>query len=109
MKLVMAIIHDEDAYEIMDILGEKSYMVTKLASTGGFLRAGNTTLICGVTEDRLGELMDIIEQKCKSRKQLAPTSAPGLYGKESYIPYPVEITVGGATVFVMDVAEFKKF
>ncbi|MCL2618425.1 MAG: cyclic-di-AMP receptor [Defluviitaleaceae bacterium] len=109
MKLVMAIIHDEDAYEIMDILGDKGYMVTKLASTGGFLRAGNTTLICGVTEDKIPELMDIIEQKCKARKQLAPTNTPALYGKETYIPQPVEITVGGATVFVLDVFEFKKF
>ena len=109
MKLVMAIIHDEDAYQIMDILGEKGYMVTKLASTGGFLRAGNTTLICGVTEDRIEELMDIIEQKCKSRKQLAPTNVPALYGKETYLPYPIEVMVGGATVFVLDVADFKKF
>ena len=108
MKLVLAIIHDEDAYQIMDILGERGFMVTKLASTGGFLRAGNTTLICGVTEDRIAELMELIEQKCKSRKQLAPTNVPALYGKETYLPYPAEITVGGATVFVMDVAEFKK-
>jgi len=108
MKLVMAIIHDEDAYQIMDILGEKGFMVTKLASTGGFLRAGNTTLIIGVTDDRMTELMDLIEQKCKSRKQLAPTNVPALYGKESYLPYPVEITVGGATVFVLGVEEFKK-
>ena len=108
MKLVMAIIHDEDAYQIMDILGEKGFMVTKLASTGGFLRAGNTTLIIGVTDDRMAELMDLIEQKCKSRKQLAPTNVPALYGKESYLPYPVEITVGGATVFVLGVEEFKK-
>ncbi|MCL2674181.1 MAG: cyclic-di-AMP receptor [Defluviitaleaceae bacterium] len=108
MKLVMAIIHDEDAYQIMDLLGEKGFMVTKLATTGGFLRAGNTTLICGVSDDRLEELKDLIEQKCKARKQLAPANVPALYGKETYLPYPVEVTVGGATIFVMGVEEFKK-
>ena len=63
MKLVMAIIHDEDAFQIMDLLSEKGFQVTKLASTGGFLRAGNTTLICGVSEERIPELMEIIEKK----------------------------------------------
>ena len=109
MQLVMAIIHDEDAYSIMDLLGEQGFSVTKLASTGGFLRAGNTTLICGVPEGRIDELMEIIGQKCKSRKQLAPTSSPALYGKEAFSTQPVEITVGGATVFVMEVSQFRKF
>ena len=108
MKLVLAIIHDEDAYQVMDLLSEKGFTVTKLASTGGFLRAGNTTLICGVSEDKIDEFMDVVEQKCKSRKQLAPTTMPSLYGKDVYHPYPLEITVGGATVFVVDVEKFKK-
>lgn len=109
MKLVMAIIHDEDAFQIIDLLNENGYSVTKLASTGGFLRAGNTTIICGVEDDKVGELVDIIETKCHSRKQITSVNSTHVNSTENYIPYPVEVTVGGATVFVLDVEEFKKF
>lgn len=108
MKLVLAIIHDEDAFVIMDTLSEKGFSVTKLATTGGFLRAGNTTLICGCKEDRIPELVSIIEKKCKSRKQIASVNTSGVSGAEGYVPYPVEITVGGATIFVLNVEDFKK-
>ncbi len=108
MKLVMAIIHDEDAFNIMDTLSEKGYIVTKLATTGGFLRAGNTTLISVCEEERIPELVSIIEKKCKARKQIASVNSSGLSASENYVPYPVEITVGGATIFVLNVEEFKK-
>lgn len=108
MKLIMAIIHDEDAFHIMDVLTEKGYSVTKLASTGGFLRAGNTTLICGVEDERVDELVSIISKKCKGRRQITSINSSHMTTAESYVPYPVEITVGGATIFVLNVEEFKK-
>jgi len=108
MKLIMAIIHDEDAFHIMDQLSEKGFSVTKLASTGGFLRSGNTTLICGVNEERIPELVEIIERKCKSRRQITSVSSSHMNANESLVPYPVEVTVGGATIFVLNVEEFKK-
>ena len=108
MKLVMAIIHDEDAFQIMDELNNKGFNVTKLASTGGFLRSGNTTLLCGVTEERIPELTDVIETKCKSRKQITSVNAMNVNANESFAPYPVEVTVGGGTIFVLGVEEFRK-
>ncbi len=108
MKLVMAIIHDEDAFHLIDLLNEKGYPITKLATTGGFLRAGNTTLICGVSDERIPELIDIIEKKCKSRKQITSVNSAHSSTMDSYAPYPVEVTVGGATIFVMNIEEFKK-
>jgi len=108
MKLVMAIIHDEDAFHIIDQLSAKGFSVTKLASTGGFLRAGNTTLICGVDDERVPELLEIIEKKCKSRKQITSVNAMNVNASESFAPYPIEITMGGATIFVMNVDQFKK-
>jgi uncharacterized protein YaaQ len=103
----MAIIHDEDAFQVMDNLNEKGFSVTKLASTGGFLRSGNTTLISGVPKERVPELIEIIEKRCKSRKQVASVST-GHGNGEAYVPYPMEVTVGGASIFVMNVDEFKK-
>ena len=108
MKLVMAIIHDDDAFHILDLLNEKGFYVTKLASTGGFLRSGFTTLISGVQEERIPELIEVIEKKCRSRKQLTPVNSTHAGATESYVPYPVEVTVGGATIFVLNVEEFKK-
>ncbi len=108
MKLVMAIIHDEDAFQIMDVLNENGFQVTKLASTGGFLRAGNTTLICGCEDERIPELERIIEKKCKSRKQITSVHSTHVSASDNYMPYPVEVTVGGATMFVMNVESFKK-
>jgi len=107
-KLVLAIIQDEDAFHIMDLLNAKGFSVTKLASTGGFLRAGNTTLICGVSEDRIPELVEVIEKKCKSRKQITSVNAMNVNANESFAPYPVEVTVGGANIFVLNVEEFKR-
>jgi len=107
MKLIMAITHDEDAFQIIDVLSEEGFRVTKLASTGGFLRTGNTTLICGCEDDRVSELVHLIEKKCKSRKQITSVNSAHLSTAENYVPYPVEVTVGGATIFVLDVAEFR--
>ncbi|MDR2168318.1 MAG: cyclic-di-AMP receptor [Clostridiales bacterium] len=108
MKLIMAIIHDEDAFRIIDVLSEEGFKVTKMATTGGFLRSGNTTLMCGVEDDRVDELVRIIESKCKSRKQVTSIGAAHLSTADSYVPYPIEVTVGGATIFVLDVAEFRR-
>jgi len=108
MKLVMAIIHDEDVFHIMDTLNERGFSVTKLASTGGFLRSGNTTLISGCEEDRVNELIEIIEKKCKSRKQITSVNQTHINSTEGYVPYPVEVTVGGATIFVLSMDEFRK-
>jgi uncharacterized protein YaaQ len=107
-KLVMAIISDEDAFHIMDLLREKGFYVTKLATTGGFLRAGNSTLICGVNEERIPELVDLFETKCKSRKQITSVNATHISANENIAPYPVEVTVGGANIFVLNVEEFKQ-
>lgn len=108
MKLVLAIIHDEDAFQIMDLLSENGFSVTKLASTGGFLRAGNTTLISGTEDEKVPVLLDLLEKTCKSRKQITSIHSPQMSAGENYMPYPVEVTVGGATIFVMDVETFRK-
>jgi uncharacterized protein YaaQ len=107
MKLVIAVIQDKDAPKLLDLLVENGFSATKLASTGGFLKGGNTTLLVGTDEERVNDVVGIITKTCRSRKQMVtplPVGGPG----ESYIPSPVEITVGGATVFVVDVAQFIK-
>jgi uncharacterized protein YaaQ len=108
MKLILAVIQDEDANKLVSALMEKGYSATKLASTGGFLRAGNTTLMVGVDNDKVEDAIEVIRTACKTRKQMAtpPSTVAGMSGV--YVPYPVEVTVGGATVFVLDVEAFEK-
>lgn len=108
MKLIIAIVQDEDASRLVSKLMNEGYGVTKLATTGGFLRAGNTTLLVGVDDEKFDGAMAVIEKICKSRKQIAtaPTSMTGVNGV--YSPYPIEVMVGGATVFVLTVDQFIK-
>ena len=105
MKLIVAIVQDEDAGRLVSALMDKGFGVTKLATTGGFLRAGNTTLISGVEDDKLQDALDVIEKICKSREQITASTTPmgGVY-----VPYPIRVTVGGATVFVLEVSQFLK-
>ena len=68
MKLIIAIVQDEDASRLVSSLMNEGFGVTKLATTGGFLRAGNTTLLVGVEDERFDGAMAVIEKVCKSRK-----------------------------------------
>ena len=108
MKLIIAIVQDEDASRLISQLMNDGFGVTKLATTGGFLRAGNTTLLVGVDDDRFQAAMDVIERVCKSRKQIAPSPASMVGMPGSYTPYPIEVVVGGATIFVLTVDQFIK-
>ena len=108
MKLVLAIVQDDDAIDLIEELTDKDYRVTKLATTGGFLKSGNTTLMIGVEEKEVKNLINVIEDVCKRRKEMVPTSTPNTIGTNSgmYVPYPIEVEVGGATIFVLDVDQF---
>ena len=110
MKLVLAIVQDDDAIDLIEELTDKDYRVTKLATTGGFLKSGNTTLMIGVEEKEVKNLINVIEDVCIRRKEMVPTSTPNTIGTNSglYVPYPIEVEVGGATIFVLDVDQFYK-
>lgn len=110
MKLVLAIVQDDDAIDLIEELTDKNYRVTKLATTGGFLKSGNTTLMIGVEEKVVKDVVKIIEDICKKRKEMVSTPTPSTIGSGSgmYMPYPIEVEVGGATVFVLDVDQFYK-
>ena len=108
MKLVFAVVNDEDGQKVMNELNKNNYSVTKLCSTGGFLKAGNTTLLVGVPEGKVDGVIEIIKGKSKSRKQIVNTSSSPNATGDMFIPYPVEVVVGGATIFVLDVERFEK-
>lgn len=69
MKLVLAIVQDDDAIDLIEELTDKNYRVTKLATTGGFLKSGNTTLMIGVEEKVVKDVVKVIEDVCKKEKK----------------------------------------
>lgn len=108
MKLIIAVVQDDDADELVEKLVAERFSTTKLASTGGFLKEGNTTLLVGVEKEKVEEVIEVIKEVCKVRKQTYTTPIPPTGSAGVFIPYPIDIVVGGATVFVVDIDRFEK-
>ncbi len=108
MKLVVAIVHSEDAGALVDALTEKEYRVTRLQSTGGFLKQSNASVLVGVEENQVDDILTIIRETCHARQQFINPMPPIMEPGEFYMPYPVEVSFGGATVFVLDVARYER-
>ncbi len=107
MKLIVAIINNDDANAVMSNLTESGFSATKLNTSGGFLRAGNVTLLVGVEKSRVDEAVNIIGENSRQRKEITPINTTYI-GESMLSSMPVEITVGGATIFVLDVEQFYK-
>ena len=106
MKLILAIVSNDDSADVSSALNSNSFSVTKLATTGGFLSIGNTTLIVGCEDDKVEKAIEIIGNESKRRTEIAPSATSFLSGE--FVSMPVEVTVGGATIFVLDVNQFVK-
>lgn len=109
MKLIVAIVHDSDAGKLSKALVRGEYRTTQLNTTGGFLKEGNTTFLIGVDDVRVGDVMEIIKENCQTRDRLvSPLNPIAALAFASYPAQPVKVSVGGYTVFVLDVEEFQK-
>lgn len=106
MKLVIAIVNYDDSGAVTKSLTKKGFSSTKLSTTGGFLLDGNVTILVGVDDMKVQTVIDTIKEFSHSRKQIIPTTTELTFGY--YPTAPVEVTVGGATIFVVDVERFEK-
>lgn len=106
MKLVYAIVNNDDSHTVAGALTKKGFQATKLASTGGFLMAGNTTFLICAEEEKVDEIIETIKEHSHKRKQLVPSAAS--YGVGGFSTFPVEVFVGGATIFVTNIERFEK-
>ena len=109
MKLILTIIQDQDSVVLQDELTSNGFRLTKLASTGGFLRSGNTTFIIGVEDEEVEEVLGIIDDNARSRETTTRIMPGTLIPGEAFMTLPMEIVIGGATVFVLDVEEYIRF
>ncbi len=92
MKLITAIVNKDDSIAVQTGLTTQGFQVTRLATTGGFLQGD--------------EAIGIISEQSKQRKQLVPATTT--YGMGVSNAYPLEVTVGGATIFVQNIERFEK-
>jgi uncharacterized protein YaaQ len=106
MKLIFAIINNDDSHSVSNALTHAGFQATKLASTGGFLMSGNTTFLLCADDSRVDDIVTVIKEHSNKRKQFVPNAAS--YAEGSFGSFPVEVSVGGATIFVTDIERFEK-
>ena len=104
--MVIAVVSSDDATNVQKGLIKHQYQVTKLATTGGFLMKGNTTFLIGADDEKVNDIINIIGNHSKKRKKIIPNSVINEFGMLA--SSPIEVTVGGATVFVLNVEQFVK-
>src|SRR5512136_170445 len=105
MKLIMAIISSDDARDALDRLTKAGFRATVISTTGGFLREGNTTIFLGTEDQQVTRAVEVLRQTCRRRTQWV-SPLPTLEGPGLEMSEPIEVGVGGAVIFVMNVDQF---
>jgi len=109
MKLIMAIVQDVDSRAVLKALMAEGYRATKVSTTGGFLVRGNSTVLIGVEETQVDPVLDILREHCHARHEFVSPIAPlGEAAAMRHWVQPLEVEVGGATVFVLGVERFEQ-
>lgn len=108
MKLVIAIVQDEDVDALTEALIADGHRFTKVSTTGSFLRTGNTSLLIGVEDHLVDRVLSILKRTCRRRTQIAVPYSPALEPGLLYMPENFEVEVGGAVVFVANVSRFER-
>ena len=107
-KLCVLVVSDTDANRLMEQMVEAGFSATKIGSTGGFLRRGSVTILSGVTTDGMDRLMELVGEVCHARKEFVPVQTLPFLGEGGFPSEPVEVRVGGAIVFVLDIERFER-
>ncbi len=108
MKLVVAIVQDEDADNLVNEIVGANFRVTRVSSTGSLLRTGNTSLIVGVEDHEVARVVALVRSTCKRRTQIAVPYSPALEPGLLYLAENFEVEVGGAIIFVLNVQRYER-
>lgn len=108
MKLIFAIVQDEDADNLVEALITEDFRITRIGTTGSFLRMGNSSLMIGVEDHQVPQVVAIIRRVCRRRKQMAVPYSPALEPGLLYMPENFEVEVGGAVIFIHNVVRFQR-
>ncbi len=108
MKLIISIVQSDDADGLLEALIQKGHRATKISTTGGFLQQGNATIFVGTSEQQVPGVLALIQENCHARTQLI-NPLPFMLAQEPLMVEPVEVPIGGATVFIVNVEQFYRF
>jgi len=104
-KLLIAVVHAQDASQLVEALRGADFRVTEVLSRGGFLQARNAMLYIGVEDEQVAQAMALIEENCSSHVEEVPAEPLGAIDANWL---PTEVTHGGATVFVVPLDEIRR-
>jgi uncharacterized protein YaaQ len=108
VKLVVAVVHNEDARVLIDALLAHEFRATWLHSSGGLLKQSNATILIGVDDAKVDDVVGLVRANCHSRTQTVSPIPPIMEPGEFFMPYPLEVEVGGAVVFVLPIERFER-
>ena len=108
MKLVIVVVHNEDARVLIDALLAHEYRATWLHSSGGFLKQSNATILVGVDDAKVEGVVALVRENCRARTQTVSPIPPIMEPGEFFMPYPLEVEVGGAVVFVLPIDRLER-
>lgn len=108
MKLIFAVVQGTDADRLLDALTDRGFRATQINSAGGFLRESNVTLLIGVEDAQVPVVCDLIDQNAHSRRRFVNPLMPIAGAGDAYSGNPLEVTVGGANVFVVPVTRYER-
>ncbi|MEA2514480.1 MAG: hypothetical protein QOF33_241 [Thermomicrobiales bacterium] len=108
MKLIVAVVHVKDADGLLRALASRGFGATTIDSSGGLLRQGNVTLLIGVQETLVADAVGLIKRHCQVRSRFVNPLLPVAEPAEVYVSNPVEVQVGGATIFVVSVERYER-
>ncbi len=106
--MIVSIVNGDDAHELTEALKGQGFQSTKISTTGGFLREGNATILVGVDDDKVATVLDTVRENCHRRTQYVNPLPPVMEPGELYMPNPVEVEVGGATIFVLNIERMER-
>jgi uncharacterized protein YaaQ len=101
VKLLIAVVQRQDANELVDSLTGRGFGVTRISSEGGFLHEGNVTLLLAVPDEQVDRTIQTIREHCRTRVRYVSPLPPVAESGEFYPSSPIEVQVGGATIFVL--------
>ncbi len=108
MKLVVATVQDQDADALIENLTNQGYRVTRIGTTGGFLQQGNTTLLIGVEDHQVNTVVGILKKLSHRRTQYMPMATGAVSNGAALYNNYIEVEVGGATIFILDIDHFEQ-
>ena len=110
MKLIYARVRHDNQDTVTSALSKCGFSITKLSTTGGFLRKGNVTLMICTEDEKVDKAIEVIKNECGESQKIT-IDMPFISGVNiiNYSTMPMQIEVGGATIFVTDVVRFEKF